>query len=163
MLTFCAVGETDLPLVRSLAERIWFGSYSEMISAGQMEYMLGWMYSAETIRRELAEGVWWELVFESAEAIGYHSVTFGSDAVAKLNKLYLLPENQGRGFGQQMLARVMAVSGERGMKELRLQVNKRNDRARRAYERAGFAIVESAVFDIGGGYVMDDHIFSLSL
>jgi ribosomal protein S18 acetylase RimI-like enzyme len=158
MLLFQAAHEDDIPVLRALAERIWRGSYAEMISPEQMEYMLGRMYSEETIRRELAEGVLWELVRLSGEPIGFLSITFGTDGVAKLNKLYLLPELQGRGLGQGMLARVFAVAVERGAREVRLQVNKGNVRAQRVYERAGFRIAEAAVFDIGGGFVMDDFV-----
>jgi RimJ/RimL family protein N-acetyltransferase len=36
-------------------------------------------------------------------------------------------------------------------------VNKRNQKAIRAYERAGFTIAESMTSEIGGGFVMDDY------
>ncbi len=158
MLTFAAASEEDIPLLRALAEGIWRGSYAGVVSAEQMDFMLAWMYSEETIRREFAEGVCWEVVRLGGEAVGYLSITFGADGVAKLNKLYLLPVHQGRGLGQQILARVLALATARDAGEVRLQVNKANVRAQRAYERAGFTRLEEAVFDIGGGFVMDDYI-----
>ena len=160
MVTFYAATAADTPLLRALAERIWRESYAGVVSAEQMAYMIDWMYAEETIRRELAEGVCWELVWQGGGAVGYFSITFGADGVAKLNKLYLLPENQGRGLGQEMLARVFALAKSRGAREVRLQVNKANLRAQRAYERFGFMRIEEAVFDIGGGFVMDDYILS---
>ncbi len=36
-------------------------------------------------------------------------------------------------------------------------VNKYNDRSINAYKRMGFAVVEEAVVDIGGGFIMDDY------
>ncbi len=158
MLTFHSATADDIPLLRALAEGIWRESYAGVVSAEQMDFMLAWMYSAETIRRELAEGVCWEVVRRGDEAVGYLSITFGADGVAKLNKLYLLPAHQGRGLGQQMLARVLALATARDASEVRLQVNKANVRAQRAYERAGFVRIEEAVFNIGGGFVMDDYI-----
>ena len=163
MLTFHTAGEEDMPALRSLATRIWRESYAKMISREQMVYMLEWMYSAETIRRELSEGISWEIVRLDGEDAGYLSVTFGADGVAKLNKLYLLSELQGKGHGQAMLTHVFAEAAEREMREMRLQVNKRNVRAQRAYERHGFERVEEAVFDIGGGYVMDDFIMARTI
>ena len=160
MLTFHPATPGDAAELRSLAERIWRESYAGVVTAGQMAYMLEWMYSAETIARELAEGVCWELVRLDADAVGYHSITFGADGVAKLNKLYLLPAHQGRGLGQEMLWRVLALAANRGAREVRLQVNKANLRAQRAYERFGFQRIEEAVFDIGGGFVMDDFIMA---
>ena len=44
-----------------------------------------------------------------------------------------------------------------------LNVNKRNAKAVRAYEKHGFAIRESVVVDIGGGFVMDDFVMARSL
>ena len=41
-----------------------------------------------------------------------------------------------------------------------LQVNKRNERAIGAYLKAGFEIIGEAVFDIGGGFVMDDYLMA---
>ena len=163
MLTFQAATEADAPLLRDLAERIWRESYAGVVSTEQMAYMIGRMYAEETIRRELAEGVCWEIVRKGGGAVGYFSITFGVGGVAKLNKLYLLPEEQGRGFGQRMLVRVFDIALSRGATEMRLQVNKANVRAQRAYERFGFVRIEEAVFDIGGGFVMDDYIMARSV
>ena len=44
-----------------------------------------------------------------------------------------------------------------------LQVNRGNERAIRAYEKYGFRIIESRVFDIGDGFVMDDHVMEKPL
>ena len=120
--------------------------------------MLAWMYAEETIRLELAEGVHWEIVHCDGCEAGYLSITFGADRVAKLNKLYLVPELQGRGLGQEMLVRVFAVAAQNGASEVRLQVNRANLRAQRAYERFGFRRVEAAIIDIGCGFAMDDYI-----
>ena len=160
MLTIHTAGEEHIPTLRTLAERIWRESYTDMLSREQMAYMLEWMYSAETIRREISEGICWEIVRLDGEDVGYLSVTFGADGVAKLNKLYLLPALQGRGHGQAMLVHVFALAAEGAMREVRLQVNKGNVRAQWTYERFGFMRIEEAVFDIGGGYVMDDYIMA---
>ena len=46
---------------------------------------------------------------------------------------------------------------------LRLQVNRGNTQAIRAYRKYGFHVAESRVFDIGGGFVMDDHVMEKPL
>ena len=58
---------------------------------------------------------------------------------------------------------MFAIALSRTAKEVRLQVNKANVRAQRAYERFGFVRIEEAVFDIGGGFVMDDYIMARSV
>lgn len=163
MLTFRRATASDIPVLRELAERIWRAYYPPIIGLEQIEYMLGWMYSHETIHRELSEGVVWELGETSDGPIGFLSITLETGEQAKLNKLYLLPELHGRGLGAQMIVRACIIAAELGARELSLQVNKNNERAIRAYERAGFQRVREAVFEIGGGFVMDDYVLAKAL
>ena len=153
----------DIPVLRELAEQVWRVSYATMIPPEQIDYMLEWMYGAGQIARELAEGVAWELAFVDDRPTGFFSIGFEEPARAKLHKLYVLPERQGAGFGQALLARAHTLAASRGASEIWLQVNKRNTRAIRAYERAGYVVERSAVFDIGRGFVMDDFIMHRAL
>jgi ribosomal protein S18 acetylase RimI-like enzyme len=160
-LAIRSASEAEIPALRALAEQIWRVSYAAMLAPGQIDYMLGWMYAPETIAREMAEGVIWETASLDGDVIGFHSSTLDGQARRlKLNKLYVLPEQQGLGLGQQLLDRVHALAAQREMQEVWLQVNKQNARAIRAYERAGYVVERSAVFDIGGGFVMDDFIMT---
>ena len=151
----------EIPTLRALAERIWRRSYATLLPPGQIDYMLDRMYAPETIAREMAEGVIWEIAWLDDGIVGFHSCTPEAETGRiKLNKIYLLPEQQGWGFGQRLLDRVHALAAQRGAGRVWLQVNKQNARAIRAYERAGYAIERSAVFDIGGGFIMDDFIMT---
>jgi ribosomal protein S18 acetylase RimI-like enzyme len=112
----------------------------------------------------MADGVIWEAAWLDNEMVGFHSCTLDADEQRlKLNKLYLLPELQGSGLGQQLLERVHALGAQHGARQGWLQVNKNNARAIRAYERAGYEVERSAVFDIGGGFVMDDFIMTRTI
>ncbi len=153
----------DIPLLRGLAEQIWRVSYAAMITPEQIDYMLGWMYSPAQIALELGEGVAWEVALAEGEPAGFFSVSFQEPARAKLQRMYLLPERQGAGLGQALLARVQELAASRGAAEVWLQVNKQNARAIRAYERAGYVVERSAVFEIGHGFVMDDFIMQRAL
>jgi ribosomal protein S18 acetylase RimI-like enzyme len=160
-LAIRSASEAEIPALRVLAEKIWRQSFAGLLTPGQIDYMLAWMYAPETIARELREGVIWEIAWLDAEMIGFHSCTIEPETRRlKLNKLYLLPEQQGLGLGQQLLERVHALAAQRGASAVWLQVNKQNARALRAYERAGYVVERTAVFDIGGGYVMDDFILT---
>ena len=44
-----------------------------------------------------------------------------------------------------------------GATKLQLQVN-RDNKAKYFYEKLGFEVVRTQVFDIGQGYVMDDYV-----
>jgi ribosomal protein S18 acetylase RimI-like enzyme len=155
--------ETDPPIIRTLAERIWRDSYSAIISAAQISYMLNWMYAPHKLLSEIRRGVVYELVEADGQPIGYLAWELMPDATAHLHKLYLAREYQGHGFGQQLLRHVQRSALKAGAVRLELRVNKANNRARIAYERAGLTITDRLVTDIGGGFVMDDFVMSKPL
>jgi ribosomal protein S18 acetylase RimI-like enzyme len=163
-LVLRAAAESDIPLLRSLAERIWRACFLAFISREQIDYMLERMYSPEVLRCEIREGVVWELACLGEPSIGYLSCAFDAAAgTLKLNKVYLLTEFQGRGLGRRLIDRAREIARKTGAGSIHLQVNRRNTRAIRAYERSGFTVVRSVVSDIGGGFFMDDHIMESRL
>lgn len=160
-LRFRPATAADIPLLQTLADEIWRASYSEMIPAEQIDYMLGRMYSAEKIQAEVASGGLWEIAEMDAEPAGYLACTMDAGGAGmKIDKLYLRRSLQGRGLGQAMIARIGELARAHGISRLWLQVNKNNPRAIRCYERAGFHVERADVFDIGGGFVMDDFIMA---
>ena len=81
----------------------------------------------------------------------------------KLDKLYVHPAQQRRGYGGMLVDRAVTMARAYGCDALVLAVNKRNAGAIAAYAKHGFAIVESVVKDIGGGFVMDDYVMRLDV
>ena len=59
--------------------------------------------------------------------------------------------------------RIQTFARERAATVLCLQVNRGNRDAIAAYQRYGFVIREARVFDIGGGFVMDDYVMEAPL
>lgn len=159
-MTIRPATESDIPLLRDLAQRIWRECYPGIITPEQIEFMLGWMYAEGKIRDELRAGVTWEVVEEDGTAVGFLSFGREADGRVKLHKMYVLPARQRRGIGQQLLAHVCESARALGATAVWLQVNKRNERAIGAYLKAGFRIEKEAVFDIGGGFVMDDYLLA---
>jgi diamine N-acetyltransferase len=156
--------QADIPLIRQLAERIWWASYREMLSDAQIRYMLDWMYAPDRIDEEMTRGIAYELMEIDGIAAGYLATEpMDSPPRVRLHKLYLLAELHGHGHGQWMLAQVTQRAVERGLACVELGVNKQNHRALRAYRRAGFEIVTSVISDIGHGFVMDDYILRRSV
>jgi RimJ/RimL family protein N-acetyltransferase len=62
-----------------------------------------------------------------------------------------------------MLSHVANRALEVGARSIHLRVNKGNERAIAAYRRNGYAVRESLVADIGGGFVMDDFVMQRDL
>lgn len=161
---FRAATQADIPSLRDLAHRIWRACYPAIISVEQIEFMLGWMYSAEQIEKELREGVSWEVIENAqGEPVGFLSFQMEADSRVKLNKLYVLPELHGQGIGMAALGHVVDAARGTGARSVWMQVNKGNQRAVAAYQKAGFRIAKEVVFDIGNGFVMNDFLMEKEL
>ncbi len=152
--------DADIPLLRDLAQRIWRACYPGIITPEQIEFMLGWMYSEDEIRRQLTAEIPWKIATLDGVPVGYLSWQHEDDGRVKISKLYVLPQHQRQGIGRAMLDHISTQARALGASAMWMQVNKRNERAIGAYLKAGFQIEKEAVFDIGGGFVMDDYLMS---
>ena len=142
--------------IARLAEIVWRAHYPGIISSEQIDYMLSKMYDLDVLRCEMKEGVTYLRALESDQLRGFAAYGPAGDE-AKLHKLYVHPEHQRSGIGRALLHEVERASMGR---TLMLTVNKRNHQAIAAYQKHGFAIRESIVIDIGGGFVMDDYVMA---
>ncbi len=161
---FVPASPADIPLLRQLAREIWHAHYPGIISIEQIDYMLARMYGHETITRELGSGVTWEIIRADDTPIGY--LSYSVDVAKRrlnMHKLYVAIAWHGQGVGQAGLARIREQAVAAQVAAVSLNVNKRNDKAIRAYERACFHIAESVVNEFGDGFVMDDYRMELAL
>lgn len=157
--------EADLTALSELAGVIWRQHYPGIISREQIDYMLGKMYSLATLRDEMRlRGIHFYRLLTDGHFGGFASIGPTEKAsVMKLHKCYLLPALHGRGFGSALLQHCEVEARRLGAYRLILAVNKRNTKAIAAYQRNGFAVIESVVTDFGGGFVMDDFIMQKEL
>ncbi|MGC8825123.1 MAG: GNAT family N-acetyltransferase [Bacteroidales bacterium] len=164
MIKFIVATPDDIPVIQRLAHEIWYAYYPSIISLEQIAYMLDWMYSSQTIEREMADDYQWRLLQQKNEPIGFISYHFEKPVQeVKLNKIYVLPAFHGQGIGKQALQYVIEQAKEMGATAVYLTVNKKNHRAIEVYLRFGFFIERSENFDIGQGFFMDDYIMRLNL
>jgi GNAT superfamily N-acetyltransferase len=160
-ITISPLKIADIDQLIDVAQRAWHAHYPGIITAEQIDYMLELGYNRAVIMREITEeGITWLSIMDGETMIGLISAgPYGADAI-KLHKLYVLPEYHGKGIGAMALARVEQVAREACAHKIVLNVNKRNAKAIRAYERAGWRIAEEVVNDIGNGHVMDDFVMT---
>lgn len=155
---------SEFPAIERLARRIWPVCFRDLITPGQCDYMLDQRYNHAAMMEARSHGSIYELIERSQQVLG-----FGAHGPAdspsdwKLWQIYVLPECQGQGLGRHYIEHVSLHARAQGRTALVLTVNKRNDRARALYERCGFALRESACFDIGNGFVMDDYVMAKPL
>jgi|SRR5688572_18292288 len=157
--------EADVEPMAALAREIWYAHYPAIIGTAQIEYMLEQRYRPATVRAELGRpGIWWDKLMLGPDMAGFASYFLAPPAKEmKLDKLYVHPRHQRRGYGGLMIARACEVARSQGCSRLMLAVNKNNGHAVAAYRKHGFRIAEAVTKDIGGGFVMDDYIMEKPL
>lgn len=163
MLSVTKATSADIPLIRQLTFAIWPQTYSHMISQQQIDYMLEMMYSPAVLQKQIEEeGCTFIIVHEDGEPVAFASYEETEPATWKLNKIYILPSQQGKGTGTFIIHYIADEIKEKAAKALQLQVNRQN-KAKDFYEKLGFKIIKTADFDIGNGYFMNDYVMELTL
>jgi len=148
---------TNAPLIREMAETIWWSHYPAIIGDEQVKFMLGKMYSLESLHSQIEEGKQlYYILVEDENPIGFIGIELLDSTSAFIHKFYLLQTKQRKGSGTSAFQLVLNQFPE--VKEIRLQVNRQNYQAINFYFKIGFNIEKVADFDIGGGYFMNDFI-----
>jgi hypothetical protein len=60
----------QLKTIESLARQIWPVVFKNVVSDGQIVYMLDWMYDLNHMQEEIANGTVFELIYEEGSPFG---------------------------------------------------------------------------------------------
>ena len=156
-LSLRKASEKDIPLIRDLTMKIWPQTYSTILSAQQIDYMLHMMYSKESLQQQMRENHEFMVVNDGRQSIGFASFSVVEPGVYKLHKIYVMPQNQGKGTGKFVIGEIIKAIVKKGGTTLRLNVN-RNNKAKEFYEKLGFTVIKEEDIDIGNGYLMNDYV-----
>jgi diamine N-acetyltransferase len=162
-LTIRNATEKDLPLIRTLARQVWPQTYEKLLSRKQISYMMKLIYSEASLAKQMADGHQFLLVYNAAIPVGFASFSETSPTVFKLEKIYLLQNQQGRGAGRFTIEQVIAAIQPQGATALQLNVNRHNNKAKIFYEKIGFTVISEVKIDIGSGFYMDDYVMEKKL
>lgn len=159
------LAKEELPKVQSIAHRTWPSTFANILSPEQIDYMLNLMYDLKMLESQLEKGHTFLLAEEDGKELGFagFELNYAEGPKAKLHKIYLLPEAQGKGAGKALILEVADRARKADQKSLLLNVNKYNQRAIDFYLRMDFQEIYKEVIDIGNGYVMDDVVMELIL
>jgi ribosomal protein S18 acetylase RimI-like enzyme len=151
-------GNDDIALIRELTFRVWPQTYASILTQAQIDYMLEMMYSESSLQKQMTEqGCEFIIVYESGNPVGFASYSEEEPARWKLNKIYVLQNQQGKGTGKFVINYIIEEIKKQNANSIFLQVNKNNN-AKTFYERLGFTEVDFINLDIGNGYFMNDYI-----
>ena len=156
----------DIPAIRDMANVVFRRTYASILSPEQMEYMMDWMYSQESLLNQMTSLGY---IFYLDGEKGYVSFRFerqldDGTKLFHLEKLYVLPEYQGTGLGlllfNKVVESVKQIAG--GPARIELNVNRYNN-AVSFYEHLGMHKARTGDFPIGHGYFMNDYIMAMDL
>ena len=161
----------DIPLIREMADVAFRDTYRQILSPEQMDYMMDWMYSEESLLRQMQRDCHvYFLAEEAGTPCGYFSVQplgLQDDGAYhfEFQKMYLLPAFKGQGIGRRMVDHVFGFVREAAQGwpcHVELHVNRYNPVV--AFHRhMGFSILREGDFPIGHGYFMNDYIMGIDL
>lgn len=154
----------DLPVIRKLAYEIWPSAYGKILGKAQLDYMLDKIYSASALTHQMnVLKHHFILVSENKMPIGFAAFSAHINPfIYHLNKIYVLPDQQGKNIGKQILDYIISEIKKSGATSLQLNVNRHN-KAFHFYEKQGFRIIREEDIDIGEGYFMNDYVLELKL
>lgn len=162
MTTFIPAGTEHINDIREMASVAWPRAFENILSATQIDYMMQWMYSPESLRQQMeTQHHRYFLARCDGKNVGYMSIEHhcGGLPKTKIHKLYVLPHCQKTGIGKACINFALSEAAKAGDTAVYLNVNKYNQNAIGFYQRTGFSLVKAEVIDIGNGFVMDDFVF----
>jgi len=155
----------DIDAIRAAADVAFRAAYAAILSPEQTEYMMNMMYSTESLRRQMkVERQTFYLAVDNGRTIGYVSIERQGERLFHLQKIYLLPEYQGRRIGERLFECACRHIKELCPEPCTMELNvNRHNRAIGFYERMGMRKVREGDFPIGNGYYMNDYIMGMEL
>ena len=88
MLSIRRASEADCALIRRLAGEVFPATYREILAPAQLDYMMEWMYSEESLQGQFRAGHVWFIASSDGEPCGYVSVERQGGDLFHLQKIY---------------------------------------------------------------------------
>lgn len=160
MIEIKKVGVDAIPIIKEIADATWPVTYNEILTSKQLDYMMELIYSISSLQKQIQNGQQFIIAYYTDKPIAFaaYSPKENISSVYKLHKIYILPNQQGKGIGKKLVNFITADI--KPCHTLHLNVNRHN-KARFFYEKLGFTIISEEDIDIGNGYFMNDYVMEL--
>ena len=157
MFSIRKAGPEDAVLLHQLGVRVYHSTYSDILSAGQIAFMLDKNYSPAAIRQTMDAGQdFYLLLDEVGQAAGFMALQQKDAETLRIEKLYLLSDYQGLGLGARFITFAADQAKALATRQLELNVN-RGNKAYHFYLKQGFVLTEEVDIPYYS-YVLDDYI-----
>ncbi len=166
MIIITKAGTNDIQMIQSVANIAFPATYSEILSNEQITYMMEWMYSTDSLTRQMnEEGHIYYIAKEDNLPVGFVSIQQEGKDLFHLQKIYVLPDKQKKHIGSQLFKKAVQAIRELHPESscvMELNVNRYN-KALDFYKRMGMHIAREGDFPIGNNFFMNDYIMALEI
>lgn len=121
LVTIREASLADIESIREVAKVVFPATYATIITPAQIDFMMDWMYSPASLRLQMTEeGHVYFIAWKSAQnkagspaegadrvPVGYVSIQPLEPCLWELQKIYVLPSEQGTGLGRQLFLRAV--------------------------------------------------------
>ena len=165
MFTTKQATTVDIQLIHDMAQVVFRNTYRDILSPEQMEYMMEWMYSIDSLHKQIEhDGQVYFIGYYDEKPCGYLSVEQQEADVFHLQKIYVMPDFQGKGIGKKLFQKaidyIKSIHPAPCMMELNVN---RDNKALLFYEHLGMKHMSQGDFDIGNGFYMNDYIMGIEI
>lgn len=134
----------DVTAIHLLAHKIWWPTYAAILEKEQIRFMLDLFYAETKLKKQISSGQQSFILLTENELLVAFAA-FAADPENQetmvLEKIYCLPETQGRGYGRQLLDFVTTQARLAEKTVLQLYVHRQN-KTRSFYEKMNFKVVK---------------------
>lgn len=146
----------DALIIHDLVHQIYYPTYKDILSKEQIEFMLDKSYTIAALQASMNSNQDFYLLKEGEEFLGFMALSVNTAKVLRIEKLYLLPEMQGKGCGKLLIDFAQDIAKNTGLSTIELNVNRGNN-AYYFYLKQGFKVTQE--IDIPYyGYILDDYV-----
>ncbi len=144
MITIKHATLADVKAIHLLAHKIWWPTYADILEKEQIAFMLDLFYTENRLKKYISSGQQSFVLLTENElpvAFAAFAADQENEEVMVLEKIYCLPETQGKGYGRQLIDFVATQAKLGGKSLLQLYVHREN-KAKSFYEKMNFKVIK---------------------
>ena len=155
----------DAAVICRMATEVFPETYKNILSDEQMEYMMGCMYSTETLSKQMEEkGCMYFIAYLGSEPMGYVCIQPDGEDLFHLQKIYVLPRYQKYNVGSKLFEKAVEVISEIHPQPCTMEMNVNRSNDSLALQEH-LAMKKPYLGDphLAGGLYMNDYIVAINV
>ncbi|MBE6517971.1 MAG: N-acetyltransferase [Thermoplasmata archaeon] len=144
------LNESDAESISEYIHDMWVDTYAPIIKGGRQhaEDIFDDWVGPGRIRKDMSMGHFYAYPVKDGRILGLMSAGKEGDELF-ISKVYIAPEHRGEGYGSEAVKLVLDYGRARACKRAVLEVNPKNENAKRFYSGLGFKKVGVREYESG--------------